>query len=128
MKNTQNKEINYRHLENKLNADSIRKIRDMLNSNSLGQHKDYLLSKFGKDSIQLKQIIQYGIDNLPDNNYRPNFELGTYFFVVSEIHNLQDFIRDLMMDAMIYCKNDSDTGVGNLNTLREKYKKAASML
>ena len=60
------------------------------------------------EESNLAGLIKYGIDNLPDNESRPDLKLADFFFVLSEKKDLNPRLLDLFTDAFVHCNESKD--------------------
>ena len=107
-----------------LKSGSEQSFLNIINKKRLGKYKNFLISKLCANPIPIEEIFKFGIENLPADEFRPNLSLSSYFFVVSEISELSEELRDLAIEAMIYCENNSDVPTKSLSDLNKIYKKA----
>ncbi|MEK7652376.1 MAG: hypothetical protein AAB334_00260 [Patescibacteria group bacterium] len=107
-----------------LKSGSEQSFLNIINKKRLGKYENFLISKLSVNPVPIEEIFKFGIENLPTDELRPNLSLSSYFFVITEIKELPEELYNLAMEAMIYCKNDSDVPTKSLFDLNKIYKKA----
>lgn len=105
-----------------LKSGSEQSFLNIINEKRLGKYENFLISKLCINPVPIEEIFKFGIENLPTDELRPNFPLSSYFFVISEISELSEELRDLAIESMIYCENDSDVPTKSLSDLNKMYK------
>jgi hypothetical protein len=97
--------------------------KQILADGALGAYEATLIEALKEPQPNISMLFRYGLDRLPDDASRPDRALATYFLCLSEIKNADADMRDLAMDAMVYCENDDDTLViRNAMQLRARYQ------
>ncbi|MBI5139150.1 hypothetical protein HZA26_00865 [Candidatus Nomurabacteria bacterium] len=103
-------------------------IQGELLNEAKNKHISFLVGMFKEGKFSTKKLFEYGVGSLPDDKDRPDVPLSIYFFILSEIKGLPNSVRDLAMDAMVYCENDSSFPTRPLEELLSQYEKNIPLL
>jgi hypothetical protein len=114
-------------LVNLLSPEAQEEFSLLMNEHHLGRYEKTFLLNFSK-ARRLKRLFFYGMAQLPNDEYRPNLELATYFYLLSEITNLKPEVKALAAEAMTYCENESGMPTWSLTALKAEYKKIKPLL
>lgn len=96
--------------------------RRLLHDNK-SEHIVFLQDILKKDvsiRARLQLLTEYGLTQA--KNTGTDFELASYFFILSEIKNIHSDVRSFFIDMMIFCEEDEYTMPKNISEIKNYYK------
>ncbi len=113
----------------KIFPDFRNEFAQLIRGRKFGRHAEFLLQHLGAEHLDVVALFRYGMDNLPDENHRPDTALASYFLCLSEIADLPDTASGFAVDAMVYCETDEYDGMSvTLAHLQTNYTKEIAPL
>lgn len=97
--------INFR---DKINENFREDFDKISKSEGFAEYFDVLNNSLEDNSLDIKELLDFGIFRLPNKNSRPDNVLASYFIVISEIIDIPPEVRDLAMDAMLWSESGED--------------------
>lgn len=92
------------------------------------RHLSFLVDRLASGATSVRDFIDYGIQNLPEEESRPDMQLAEFLLVVSELKGLQKEVQDLAVDLMVYSETEVDFPGESRAQLLERYRKVAPHL
>jgi hypothetical protein len=109
---------------NQINEGFRTEFVEIAENDGFGAYSETLYRELSKSEPDYHLLLTYGFEHLPSELNRPEKKLATFFLTLSEINQIPDNIRDLAIDAMVYCENDDDAfypgGIKELIQRKEK--------
>ena len=82
-----------------------------------------LVQYLSENIEDVQRLLEYGIQHLPNEEGRPDKEIASFFFLITELSNATSEQRDVAMEGMIYCENDSSFPTCSRDELIHMFKK-----
>lgn len=115
------------NLDAHFNPEFRPELRVLLEGAGGNRHLSFLLNRLASGTTTVRNLIDYGIQNLPEDK-RPDMALAEFFLVVSELKGLPTEVQDLAVDLMIYSETESDFPGESRAELLDRYRKVAPHL
>lgn len=100
-------DINQLKIVEKLTDSTQKTISEFFKNNEDNQYVKLLIREVASDNFSLKKSIEYGLSQISKVKEEKNY-LSPYFFLLSELKNIDSRVRDFILDTSVWCEGADD--------------------
>ena len=80
-----------------------RNLVEFFESEKDNKYVSFVIDKIASDNFNLEEVIEYGLSKIT-NKEEEQMLLSSYFFILSELKDIDESVRDFVLDVSLWCE------------------------
>lgn len=91
----------------KLNKQPEKNIIEFLENEKNNSYVEVLIKEILSEEFDIKKAVEYGLSQISEDKEQ-KLLLSSYFFLLSELKDLDNDVRDFILDVSVWCEEAED--------------------